>query len=96
MAVALLVMAVVADLAAKVIFSDAAARMAITRISVHKPNSAANRHLDAGQIWVIVSYCCAALGIACWITSTIRGERCHHAIPIIFLFIFLLVQFVFV
>jgi len=96
MAVALLVMAIVADITAKVRFSDAAARVATTSVSVHETDSAPNRDLDAGRMWCIVSYCLAALGVACWITSAVRRERVHHAIPIILFFIFLLVQFVFV
>lgn len=96
LAVTLLVLAIVADLAAKVRVSDTAVRAATRSVSGHEPNSAPHRDLDAARMLGFVSYCFAALGVASWITSAVRRERCHHAIPIVLFFIFLLVQFVFV
>jgi len=88
--------AIIANLVAKTRFCDASVGVATAGESNRVFLTMLGRILDEGQMFEKTSYCSAVLGIVFWITSAVRRERSCHAVLLIFLFVFLLVEFVFV
>ena len=90
-AVASLLLAITADLGVKSSHAEAAAGAA--RLEERHAGEA-NHGLQQGLMLHVTSYCLVLLGVALWVASTIRQERCHHPTLTVLLAAYLLLQFV--
>jgi len=89
LAVSFLGLACAADLAAKSTYARVAVRIAV----MSRPNDTiASCYLAVARTFTMASYGLALLGAISWAASAARREPARHAVPLVLLIAFLLLQ----
>ena len=91
-----LAFALVTNLVAKTRFSNVAVGVATANESDRMLSAMLKRTLEEGQMLEKTSCCFVVLGVVFWITSAIRREQGYHAVLFVLLFVFLLLEYLFV